>query len=640
MSQSLLTNSALECKVAGTGGSTLVKMSFSDATASFQGATSGTKVKLAGVSDPVNTSDVATKNYVDSQLSGLSLGLSWKSSSRVRTTEHLDATYASGSLTATDPAEGLPQIDGVSLNVGDRVLIMNQQSSAHNGLYKVASSQGPWSFDRTSDADTITKLIRASTYIEEGTSYSGRGYTQSADATNLGSDDLEFSQFASISEVSATDGLTMSGKNIMVNTDSNRALAIVSDKVGVIDKGITTSLIDDVAVGTPQLADGCVIPQKLAVGCINNSDKFTGEVVDNDALATDAVSAIKIASNAVEERAIKDSNVTRDKIADQAINASKIEASAVGNTELEDGSVSSVKIGGGQVKSVNIGAGEVKNVNYEGSSITHDKIASNAVITSKIATQNITTALINQTQGSQAVTTACIRDDAITHDKLSENAVESENIKSNAITEVKLADGCVSERTLGVFNQLSVNGPVVATSFVAGGSTAGNTSMSLARAVMTKVSFDNNAFPITNDFTAYPNANACIQFSYNDNIGAVLPMWVSAFETDGTPNMVEAKIMIQYYNNDGSQTLDTSDANEIDHLEFETGTDTYYPEGSQTLAVKQSSPSFAGEDRRIGKIWIEVKKNASGLVTTPIGADLNLIALVVADDSGATTISY
>ena len=74
MSQSLLTNSALECKV--NGGATLVKQSFTDAVISYQGATSGNKVKLTNVLDPASASDVATKNYVDTQLSGVSRGLS------------------------------------------------------------------------------------------------------------------------------------------------------------------------------------------------------------------------------------------------------------------------------------------------------------------------------------------------------------------------------------------------------------------------------------------------------------------------------------------------------------------------------------------------------------------------------------
>lgn len=640
MSQSLLTNSALECKVAGTGGATLVKSSFTNGVITYQGATSGTKVKLTNVLDPASASDVATKNYVDGQLSGVTLGLSWKEAVRVRTTGNLDATYASGTLTAS--ANGaLPDIDGVSLSVNDRVLVMDQTSAEHNGIYKVASlgsGNEKWGLDRTADANSLTgtgDVRRASTYVEEGTLYSGRGYTQSADVSTLGSDDLVFSLFATISEVSATDGLTMSGKNIAVNTDQNRGIAIVSDKVAIVDKGVTTGLINDNAVDTLQLKDNCIIPSKLATGCINTDAKFTDEVVTNAKIATDAVSAVKILSNAVEERHVKDSNITRDKIADDAIDGTKIANLAVGVEHLVDGAVSSIKIAGGTIQSTNIGTGQVKNTNIEDLSITNGKLASNAVITSKISPQNITTALLNQTSGAEAVSEACIRDGAVTHDKLSANAVEDDNIKAGAVTEVKLADGCVSERTLGTFNSLSVNGPIVATSFVAGGSTAGQTSMSLARAVMTKVHFD-NAFNLTTDYQPLPNGNAFIQFTYNDDIACVFPSWVGAFETDGTTNSVEAIMKVRYFKNDGSQALDATE-HVIDHFGFETGQDTFYPEGSQTIVVKQSAQ---GSDLRIGKIWVEVKKNQSGSVQTPVNSDFNLIGLVVADDTSATTLTF
>lgn len=641
MSQSLLTNSALECKVAQTGGATLLKMNFSDATCTFQGATSGTKVKLANISDPTNSSDAANKGYIDSQISGMQLGLAWKNSVRVRSTQNLNATYSSGTLTASENGQ-LPDVDGVSLQLDDRVLVLNQTDAAHNGIYKVGSlgaADAKWYLDRTSDANALTgagDLRRAATYVEEGTLYIGRGYVQSADISTLGTDDVVFSQIAQISEISANDGLIQSGRNIMVNTDQNRGISIISDKVGIIDKGVKTQLIDDLAVDTAQIKDNAIIPQKLQAACINNANKFAGEVVDNNALAADAVSAVKIASNAVEERHIKDSNITRQKIADDAVNADKLATDAVINDAIEDGAVTSSKIASGQVKSNNIGSGECKNINIDALAITHDKIASNAVTSNKILAQNVTTDKLNQTVGAEAVTENCIRDNAVSHDKLAANAVEADNIKSGEIQEVHFSDGCVSERTLGVFNSLSVNGPITATSFIAGGSTAGQTAMGLCRSVMTKVSFDNASFPVTNDYSNLPNDNACIQFAYNDDIAAAFVTYVTAFQTDGTVNEVEAIMKVRYYKNDGSQVLETEE-HEFDHFAFQTGQDQFYPEGSQSVIVKQSS---GGNDKRIGKIWVQVKKNQSGSVVVPQGADFNLISIVVADDSAATTISY
>ena len=126
---------------------------------------------------------------------------------------------------------------------------MMQDDPTQNGIYKmsnVGSEDQKWSLDRTDDANSLSgsgDIRRAATFVEQGHLYSGRGYVQAADIQTLNQDPVEFHLMATISEVSALDGLKMSGKNIMVNTDSNRAVAIMSDKVGIIDKGITITAV-------------------------------------------------------------------------------------------------------------------------------------------------------------------------------------------------------------------------------------------------------------------------------------------------------------------------------------------------------------------------------------------------------------
>src|SRR5210317_2158460 len=62
---------------------------------------------------------------------------------------------------------GTQTIDGVSLKIGDRVLVKNQVRASENGIYTCFS--GDW--HRSPDMDTTTKC-RASSYIfiEEGSS--------------------------------------------------------------------------------------------------------------------------------------------------------------------------------------------------------------------------------------------------------------------------------------------------------------------------------------------------------------------------------------------------------------------------------------------------------------------------------------
>ena len=633
--QSVLTNSALECKNSTI---TLVKQSFTNDQITFTGA-SGNKIALKNAAEPTVDSDVATKNYVDSQVSGMGLSISWKNAVKVRTTADLDATLSGGTLTAN--ANGALTIDGVAMSVGDRVLVMDQVKPSDNGIYEVGAAgdaSTPFHLNRTGDADSADDLRRAAVFVESGT-HAAKGYVQtSTSVETLGTDDIVFTTFATVNELAADDGLELSGKHIKVK--ANRGLNIISDHVAIADKGVEQAYINDAAVGQLQIEDGACISSKIPAGAIDNANKFAASVVNNAALATDAVGEVQVQSGAIIERHILDANVTRAKVANDAINGDKLAADAVQNEHVENGAITSLKIGSAEIKAINIGSGEVQNAAIGALAVTAEKIASNAITSNKVLAGNITTEKLNQTIGSEAVTEACLRDNSCTNAKLAANSVQEAQIADDQITGAHLKDDIIVDRHIGVLNSLSVNGPVTASSFIAGASSAGTSSFSLAKAASLKVSFD-NAFTITNDYQQVPTSAAKLSFTYNDNIMAAYPTWVTMFQTDGTVNSIETRLIARYYKNDGSETIeDESEAQEIDHFEFTTHlNDTFYPEGSQSLAVKRSDP-LGGEDFRLASIHLEVRKGSSGTVSIPVNADLNIISLVVAEDSAATTLTF
>lgn len=123
--------------------------------------------------DPSTAQGLATKNYVDSAVQGLS----WKQAARVATTANITLS-------------GTQTIDGVVLSVGNRVLVKDQSTGSQNGIYVVAS--GAWT--RSTDANSSSELDGATVYVSEGTANAETVWTQTVDNPTLDTTALVFAQ--------------------------------------------------------------------------------------------------------------------------------------------------------------------------------------------------------------------------------------------------------------------------------------------------------------------------------------------------------------------------------------------------------------------------------------------------------------
>ena len=165
-----------------------------------------------------NTSTLALKSYVDSQVSASAQGLDVKGSVRVATTANITLS-------------GTQTIDGVSLSAGDRVLVKDQTDGTENGLYVVVDG-GAWT--RTTDADSDSEVTAGLfTFVTEGTSYADTGWVVSTnDDITVGTTAIAFTQFSGAGQYSGGDGLTLSGTTFAVGGTTDR-ITVSADAVDI-----------------------------------------------------------------------------------------------------------------------------------------------------------------------------------------------------------------------------------------------------------------------------------------------------------------------------------------------------------------------------------------------------------------------
>ena len=224
-----------------------------DSKLSKSGGTMTGDLTLAGA--PTSDLHAATKAYVDN----VSAGLNFHQPVRVATTANITLS-------------GTQTIDGVSLSVGDRVLVKDQNTQTQNGIYVVAS--GSWT--RATDADNTPAGELAGgdfCLVLEGTVGSGYGYVCSnTSAITIGTTNITYAAFNAAKAVTAGSGLTestpgtldiatggvtsaMIADGTIVNADINASAAIDQSKIS----GLSSSLALKANLAAPSFTGGVTV---------------------------------------------------------------------------------------------------------------------------------------------------------------------------------------------------------------------------------------------------------------------------------------------------------------------------------------------------------------------------------------------
>ena len=196
---------------------TQVRTSRLDQMAAPTGSVSLNSQTITNLAEPVNSSDAATKSFVESTAQGLDV----KDSCVAATTANITIS------TALNNGDTL---DGVTLSTNDRVLVKNQSTASENGIYVVGSSPA-----RADDLAAGADAAGFFTFVEQGTVNADNGFVCTSDKGSavVGTNNLTIAQFSGAGQVTAGDGLDKSGNTLSVDLKANGGLVIESSEIAV-----------------------------------------------------------------------------------------------------------------------------------------------------------------------------------------------------------------------------------------------------------------------------------------------------------------------------------------------------------------------------------------------------------------------
>lgn len=178
--------------------------------------------KITGLATPTGISDAATKDYVDTLLY---TGTKYKASVKVATTANITLS-------------GTQTIDGISVAVGNRVLVKNQTTGSQNGPYIVAAS----AWTRATDLPVGASAASMQVWVEQGATQADTGWVCTNDTSTdvVGTDALTYTQFSGAGGLTTDATIIKTGNQLSVANYTVVAGSTVARKVvltGTIGSG-------------------------------------------------------------------------------------------------------------------------------------------------------------------------------------------------------------------------------------------------------------------------------------------------------------------------------------------------------------------------------------------------------------------
>jgi hypothetical protein len=261
----------------------------------------------------VDTAVIATREYVDAVAEGLHIHQAVDTA-----TDNTLAVISGGTIAYDNGVDGVgatlittgtfDTIDGVELAAGNRVLVKNEATLAHNGIYEYTNST---TLTRAEDFDTDAEIAGGDfVFVTGGDVNNSTGWVQSDPVNTIGSDAIVWIQFSGAGTYSGGTGINLDGSVIEID--------FTEFSTNDIDEG-TTNLyytdqrVKDVLTGSTQTNISITeVDGDLIITAENGVDDATTDDLDEgttnlyftDQRAVDALQAVVPDFDAVEVNSI------------------------------------------------------------------------------------------------------------------------------------------------------------------------------------------------------------------------------------------------------------------------------------------------------------------------------------------------
>lgn len=172
---------------------------------------------------------------------------------RISTVEFSTAKQSARVASTTNVSLTAPgvSIDGITLAVGDRVLLKNQSIASQNGVYVFQGSAS--TLTRSIDSATWNSLVSQLINVDEGTTNSDTGWISTADkGGTINTTTVAYSQFYGLgtyTATTATNGITLSARDFQLTGQALALHQFASNGI-LVRTGSATFAARSIAVGT------------------------------------------------------------------------------------------------------------------------------------------------------------------------------------------------------------------------------------------------------------------------------------------------------------------------------------------------------------------------------------------------------